>query len=624
MPSSALMHRLAGIFRPPFSGLGVLIWFYFVLCFLVYPGSRILGGEFIDSDDYMILTHVIDWLKGQGWFDTMQYRLSPPTGAPMHFSRIAELPLAGAILLLRAMGLEWVMAATVAAAVLPLLFLAGMLAALKWTAKSLMPRDWSGATAFVALFSGLMLLQFSPGRADHHGIALLITTMAFGFSVRMLKEPENLKWSAGAGFSLALGQTVSLETLVVLVAISSFVCLWIMMRGRPAARAGIVFGLTLYLASIFFLVVVRPPHLWFVPEPLVFSIVYMLLAGSVAVCCAGIAMVSAAGVAPLLRYLSGFAIGLFCAVLFFSRFPELLEGPYGAIDVRIKEQCLHTVESTPYINSFAPLTIFLFPFFALLAAVAIFPERKKETLFFPWLLSIILLSLFLALTVFYAKRSGFFAALFGIIPLTEFLRRSLSWSAARLRGRRLFAMELFLLLLVGPLPSVLLPALIDGRSFNKGVLLFPAVESGNFSGDAAKLALFLNTFYGDRSLIIMNSLNDGAELLFRTGHNFIAAPYHTNVSGIVDSTRFFSTTDPEEARKTAQERKADLVVLNKNLPASYLGKSRKTEVRQGRAAGTVSEKPSFAEMLIEGKAPEWLKPLDTIIPMNFLAFEIVP
>ena len=42
----------------------------------------------------------IDFLAGQSWFDVTQYRSNPPIGAPMHWSRLVDVPIAGLILLL--------------------------------------------------------------------------------------------------------------------------------------------------------------------------------------------------------------------------------------------------------------------------------------------------------------------------------------------------------------------------------------------------------------------------------------------------------------------------------------------------------------------------------------------
>src|SRR5690349_4439966 len=53
-----------------------------------------------DTDDNMRMMQVRALLEGQSWFDLRQYRLSPPTGADIHWSRLVDLPIAGLKLLL--------------------------------------------------------------------------------------------------------------------------------------------------------------------------------------------------------------------------------------------------------------------------------------------------------------------------------------------------------------------------------------------------------------------------------------------------------------------------------------------------------------------------------------------
>ena len=54
-----------------------------------------------DTDDNMRIMQVRALLDGQDWYDLRQYRLNPPAGANIHWSRLVDLPLAGLILLLR-------------------------------------------------------------------------------------------------------------------------------------------------------------------------------------------------------------------------------------------------------------------------------------------------------------------------------------------------------------------------------------------------------------------------------------------------------------------------------------------------------------------------------------------
>jgi hypothetical protein len=75
-----------------------------------------------DPDDALRLVQLRDFLAGQSWFDSTQYRMNPPDGGPMHWSRLIELPLAALILLLRPLFGQPV-AEMVAGSAVPLLLL---------------------------------------------------------------------------------------------------------------------------------------------------------------------------------------------------------------------------------------------------------------------------------------------------------------------------------------------------------------------------------------------------------------------------------------------------------------------------------------------------------------------
>ncbi|OYW62342.1 MAG: hypothetical protein B7Z31_01275, partial [Rhodobacterales bacterium 12-65-15] len=54
--------------------------------------SELLAGG--GGDDLMRLQQVRDWLGGQSWFDTTQYRILPPEGVSIHWSRYVDLGIA--------------------------------------------------------------------------------------------------------------------------------------------------------------------------------------------------------------------------------------------------------------------------------------------------------------------------------------------------------------------------------------------------------------------------------------------------------------------------------------------------------------------------------------------------
>ena len=44
-----------------------------------------------DTDDNMRMMQVRAWLSGQGWYDLRQYRLNPPGGFSIHWSRLMPI-----------------------------------------------------------------------------------------------------------------------------------------------------------------------------------------------------------------------------------------------------------------------------------------------------------------------------------------------------------------------------------------------------------------------------------------------------------------------------------------------------------------------------------------------------
>jgi hypothetical protein len=54
-------------------------------------------GRLSDTDDAMRIAQIRDWMAGQSWFDLRQYRLAPPDGAPMHWTRVVDVQVAALI-----------------------------------------------------------------------------------------------------------------------------------------------------------------------------------------------------------------------------------------------------------------------------------------------------------------------------------------------------------------------------------------------------------------------------------------------------------------------------------------------------------------------------------------------
>jgi hypothetical protein len=85
------------------SHLKILIPLLFFTASVTLALPAINRGVFdaLSMDDAMRLVEVRDLIGGQGWFDVFQYRMDPPSGTSMHWSRLIDAPLAGLILLLK-------------------------------------------------------------------------------------------------------------------------------------------------------------------------------------------------------------------------------------------------------------------------------------------------------------------------------------------------------------------------------------------------------------------------------------------------------------------------------------------------------------------------------------------
>lgn len=161
-----------------------------------------------DTDDNMRLMQVHAWLHGQGWYDLRQYRMNPPAGFDIHWSRIVDLPIAGLIVLFRLFTSEsW--AERLACGIAPLLPLSLALLGVAATVRRLVhPLAWP--LAALILFSAVAPMQmFAPERIDHHGwqLAMLSLTLAG------LTDPRAVRGGLLVGGSTAVSLSIGLEML---------------------------------------------------------------------------------------------------------------------------------------------------------------------------------------------------------------------------------------------------------------------------------------------------------------------------------------------------------------------------------------------------------------------------
>src|SRR5690606_34128818 len=100
---------------------------------LAVGAQNVANGQFPDPDDTLRMVQLRDLLGGQAWFDVTQYRIDPPDGVPMHWSRLVDVPLAFVALTLTPL-IGAASAQTTAAVIVPLLTLGCLVALVGWIA----------------------------------------------------------------------------------------------------------------------------------------------------------------------------------------------------------------------------------------------------------------------------------------------------------------------------------------------------------------------------------------------------------------------------------------------------------------------------------------------------------
>lgn len=565
---------------------GMLVaWLAICVGLIVMRWNGIEHFALSDTDDNLRMAQVRAMLDGQGWFDLRQYRLSPPEGADIHWSRLVDLPLAALIVLIEpfagsAEAERW------AAALAPLLALGVGLFALALIVRRIVdPRAWPIAIG-IALCANLAMLMWSPLRIDHHGwqLALLVTAVAG------LVDPERRRGGITIGIASALSLAIGLEMLLYLAAIGALATFaWIAerdeaerLRGYGVSLAG---GVT--LGYLLFASQANRAPVCDALSPVWLSAI--LAAG---------ALLIALTIAPLERRrarlaaaaLAGLAIALGFALLW----PECLSRPEGASD-QLRALWLDNVREAKPITGHdwrIGLRAITLPLIGLIGGLAMAIRERGGTRFAPWI-GVTLLSALSTGLLFWQFRVAGGAQLLAIPGAT-----ALAWLLRPpIAGCRLAPLRV-----IGAFAGI---ALISGYASIIPARLLPDREA-RASGAPARLANARCKRAGAYaplarmpSGMVLTHVDLGPRLIVLTGHDAIAGPYHRNGEAIIEVMTAFEGND-DSARQTVERRDVDYVLICPGLG----------EMRLYERAGT----DSFAHHLRDGAAPEWLEP--AALPRN--------
>lgn len=627
-----------------YAALPFAVFGFFVLCFALHPMSPIFTHRLADPDDFMRMNEVISWLQGQSWYDLSVPRMSPGAHTVIHWSRLIDIPIAlVALPFIPHFGAS--SAVFIAAFIVPLLWLMVLLALLPAIAKVFVGEDRANLSCVMLLFAPMLLFNYTPGRAGHHGVQALIAGFGLLSLIRIIRDDKGALFAALVALAFSCSFWIGAEGLpcaIVFIACLGVAAAWL---SGNVARNAAVFGicLPLFSAALIPIALTRAEFSslavsWFSPVYVIFAI----LSGAIFVAGWGIGKTVYHKAARLSVYaLLGFA----AAWAFFALVPSALRGPFADYDAFDATSALNNiVEAQPLIhglhfNRFMPVTLIpaaitfsRFLFLPLVAFVVclVAAKRAEKEMRLIWLAQGVFLLSTLALTLFWQSRVGIFAEFFSLVPLTYLLVAGWDKLGQRLWDRPLFWAEIGAFVLLGPLFVVLLPAFVDHMPIYPDVALFPA-DAKAPPCPMENVLPFLNDSegLGAKPLTIMNIGDTGPQLLFATKHRIIAGNF--NVPGNADAYAFFSSAEDAPALAAARKWNADLVMVCRHASTLYvgsdyfsLGHMRLLPGKDGLLHFTnIDASQPLIERLIRGQNPAWLKPIEIPVASDYLLFRVV-
>lgn len=578
------------------------IWVGWSLFLLLAGLGRIIHFNTQDPDDFMRLLEVRDLLAGQGWYDVTQYRMNPPMGAEMHWSRLVDIPIALALLIGRLVLTE-PNASKFAMIVVPL----GQLLFAMWLIRGVMVelrtdrRHQLIAIAILPLFP-VLIDCFAPMRIDHHGWQGIAT---LGCAYFFLRAPDDRAAVFGGGIA-ALWLSISLEALPMVVALAALYGLRFMLFSE---RSVALFMAGLAGASWLSFVATRPasefmPHCdtigW--PHLAAFTLAAVLI-GTAVMWRGGSGSTGVAVRAAVLGL-----IGALVAPVIILPIGPCAINPFAMISP-VMETYWHGVimEGLPITKQIISVRIVLLwgPLVVLFAAWLGLPDRHlplaRRGWF--WLAAVALCA---SLTSLLVMREVVNAEIL-TIPFAALL-------IARFMPRvRAIGPMLPRVLATGALPLVATPTLASA--------LFKPMD-GMMAEDArAPFERFMPKSAGEAGACNFNrlavlppsmlfaTLDLGPEILVKTRHWVVSSGYHRNMAKMREVVDAFSG-DPVRAQGIVRANHARFVVLCTTAGDTAVFRARRPD--------------NLANRLVSGKAPPWLHPVPGLDRGKLRVYQVDP
>ncbi|HEX3808542.1 MAG TPA: hypothetical protein VHW02_02485 [Rhizomicrobium sp.] len=525
------------------------------IAWLAYSAWTIMialhGNLVLITDDAMRLTEVRDFLNGQSWYDTTQWRMNTPFGLTMHWSRLIDAGIAAAYLLFRTV-MNPAAAESVTLYVWPMLPFLVMLAGLYRIALRFGGQLAALLVLVLALSCVALWSDFAPGSLDHDNVLLALAVWMLAFLIDSANLPRN---AAYAALAAAASLTIAIESLpYVLTAAAAVAVLWIgdPQRWRQPAR---YFGLAFAAACALFLVFAVAWQYRVAPACDTYSSIYAALAVVGGVGLASVTLLRTP--AFYQRALAGAALLAILIGVASLVDVNCLRGPYAEMDPRLSPIWLsRIIEAQPaFVFVHIATSEFVFSYVYALAGliasiILLFLANKDDRAAAGVICAFAAVSIAVATLQFRGVTFAVALTLPSIAWLVGLVFRS-----SKLKG------------IAAPLAGVLALALSTGTAFAivGGTLIEPrshmtarlGVFESQIDCGSPKAMLLLSNLPRGR---VASFVDQGPGVLAYTADSAIAGPYHRDASGILDTYTLFTGT-PRSAQAILRGRGIDYVMI---------------------------------------------------------------
>lgn len=500
--------------------LVILITLFNIGCFLQESGSLF----YTDSDCYTRALRIIDWLKDFQWAEKLFPYFNPPYGFELHFTRICDV--------------IWLALATPFMLFLPLkeavfyggmvfspLFMALALAVVLWGLKPYLPKMKNQHITFI-IFSLTALCLFDKlsdifnfSRPDHHSLMCFIVCCALAMILRnqIRQKPKSLFW-LGVLCGCGLWASSALEGLFVVAIVLSVLAVNRIFY-RHSALELLYYAIGLFLCVMFAWIINPPLNGWLAVDINRLSIVHVVLTAL---------MVSAFWALTWFRdenrlwQICYFGIAaMVCALLMLLIFgsERLFVSVYNPEVYKVFIQEIDEMQHQTFWDYATPS----FVFGALIMGYLIYISRGRQAYVVQLLIFfVVITTAALIYRRFYQYYIAIFVVLYGI---GLFL---LMFAAAKSEKGKL-----------GALLYVLFPVFYLNA-------FYPAPQKTEFPPLKANALVYIFK---------------APELMFYQGVDTVGGPYHTNVEGIVDNRRIWTSEDEEEVKNLLKKHQVRSIYL---------------------------------------------------------------